>query len=348
MAGSLSKNIKYQTLIIVAFPAFYWFSGFHRNHFSRSHSIGHSVVIQRRAGNVRNSENQRCRPPTVCRIVGVGASRAPATAGLGAFQLVGSFPGCHRHRPHPSPTILRQRRCLSLKQLGCRFAELWNRCSWLWLKQIESVEKEFPQQHSPPSNFGTTPQKPYDALKCTALHDVLHFRSEGAAAGMSVHAQYNVIQFIWMNCVQCKAVPYTRVQWRKVYCSSATVHCTVYIIQLYTVVYSSIHTDSTQHTVTVLAELEPAWKGARGCWLYCWHASWERGRGSPSLPPTICILTILTILTIILPRRCDTVSLYSCTADICIWFVKVQSWASVKWRRGQLPVSSDEFGEFST
>ena len=130
---------------------------------------------------------------------------------------------------------------------------------WALVKQIESVEKEFPQQHSPPSNFGTTPQKPYDALKCTALHDVLHFRSEGAAAGMSVHAQYNVIQFIWMNCVQCKAVPYTRVQWRKVYCSSATVHCTVYIIQLYTVVYSSIHTDSsTQHTVTVLAEWEPA------------------------------------------------------------------------------------------
>ena len=178
--------------------------------------------------------------------------------GTGSLPAGGKLPGMPQTSStpisnHPETTTLP----LS-ETIGMPLCRVVKPMQLALVKQIESVEKEFPQQHSPPSNFGTTPQKPYDALKCTALHDVLHFRSEGAAAGMSVHAQYNVIQFIWMNCVQCKAVPYTRVQWRKVYCSSATVHCTVYIIQLYTVVYSSIHTDSTQHTVTVFAEWEPA------------------------------------------------------------------------------------------
>ena len=57
------------------------------------------------------------------------------------------------------------------------------------VEQIESVEKEFPQQHSPPSNSGTTPQKPYDALHTS------QFQSSKNSAGLplSVHAQYNTI-----------------------------------------------------------------------------------------------------------------------------------------------------------
>ena len=117
----------------------------------------------------------------------------------GAFQLVvGSFPGCHHHHHtprSPSLTILRQR-AVSLKQSRCRFAgscEITDAVGTL-VKQIESVEKEFPQQHLPPSNSGTTPQKAYDALKCTAMHDILHCISDVQCSLLCsvVHTSHNL------------------------------------------------------------------------------------------------------------------------------------------------------------
>ena len=67
----------------------------------------------------------------------------------------------------------------------------------------------------------------------------------------------------------------------------------------------------------------PCLKGSKSCGT-------QAGKGGGVLPSHQ--LSILTPL----PSRCPTIALLSFTGDICGWFLKVQSWTNVKWRRGQL------------
>ena len=147
-------------------------------------------MIQKRAENVWNSENQqRCSGPPVCRIVIGGTGVRPVRPPMrdwGAFQLVGSFPGCHHHRPRPyicdqpqtaqffSETILMPSCVLVVKLMQLARP----------VKQIESAEKEFPSSTSLQSWHYST-----KTFYCTAARDIT-----SSAVLVPVQAQYKVLQ----------------------------------------------------------------------------------------------------------------------------------------------------------
>ena len=166
-----------------------------------SHSWSHwaaCTVIQENRGNVWNSQNQR-RSRAVCGIViGTGVRPVrPPMRDWGAFQLVGSFPGCHHHRPRPyicdqpqtaqffSETILMPSCVLVVKLMQLARP----------VKQIESAEKEFPSSTSLQSWHYST-----KTFYCTAARDIT-----SSAVLVPVQAQYKVLQCskvwiaMWLN-----------------------------------------------------------------------------------------------------------------------------------------------------
>ena len=247
-------------------------------------------MIQKRAGNVWNSENQQRRSgPPVCRIVIGGTGVRPVRPPLrdwGAFQLVGSFPGCHHHTPRPSLTILRQR-AVSLKQSRCRFAELWNKwCSWHWWSKLNLWRKNSLSSIRPLPILALLHKNLM--MHCNALH-TSQFQSSKNSAGLplSVHAQYNTIY---------RRVNRIALQFR-LHCdeldSTAPYQCTA-------IMQSNICNIATQHITIVYSVQQSLYQ-----WIACsevvaecdsalpereqegWHASWERGRGWLSqVPPT--------------------------------------------------------------